>query len=377
MFSFQHSHLHIQVHTRTQRLMSICKIILHTDILCIYITYILLDINHYLLICICLRTWLVLQMCNELGRVGGNRHIRIIHTLIWWSLLGSEAQMIGDFERDVAEYLFFTYVIICWIRNSRYVFDLKLVWSYKMQHARTKHFAPIVVNSGSLLESIACCLGSAKMPGWRMESHNINMTQGGVSSAETFPCFFEANNIQVVICSLASNSISWLVLRWFRWVIQWIFSARSHPQELLEADGGREKNRKRWAKDFDAEPEAFIRALKERKVFQPKSWLNMFFFWMMNLVDWWWTDDVWLLQTSVTQKMRALWTIDITEIKRYAMSQDAEGSNPKIFFSCLLHGKTAQDEVIRRDHDTFTMAELNLIVPGWRVQSMWVAFWIF
>ena len=35
-------------------------------------------------------------------------------------------------------------------------------------------------------------------------------------------------------------------------------------QELLEADGGREKNRKRWAKDFDAEPEAFIRALKER-----------------------------------------------------------------------------------------------------------------
>jgi len=46
------------------------------------------------------------------------------------------------------------------------------------------------------------------------------------------------------------------------------------------------------------------------------------------------------------------------------MSQDAEGSNPKIFFSCLLHGKTAQDEVIRRDHDTFTMAELNLIVPG-------------
>ena len=30
--------------------------------------------------------------------------------------------------------------------------------------------------------------------------------------------------------------------------------------------------------------------------------------------------------------------------------------------------------MIRRDHDTFTMAELNLIVPCWRVQSMWVAF---
>ena len=91
MFSFQHSHLHIQVHTRTQRLMSICKIILHTDILCIYITYILLDINHYLLICICLRTWLVLQMCNELGRVGREQthphhpHLDLVKFIGEWS----------------------------------------------------------------------------------------------------------------------------------------------------------------------------------------------------------------------------------------------------------------------------------------------------
>ena len=152
-----------------------------------------------------------------------------------------------------------------------------------------------------------------------------------------------------------------------------LFSAKSSSGTVGSRRGSREKS-EALGKGFRCRTWSFHQGAQGAESLPTKILTQHVFFWMMNLVDWWWTDDVWLLQTSVTQKMRALWTIDITEIKRYAMSQDAEGSNPKIFFSCLLHGKTAQDEVIRRDHDTFTMAELNLIVPGWRVQSMWVAF---
>lgn len=109
-----------------------------------------------------------------------------------------------------------------------------------------------------------------------------------------------------------------------------LFSAKSSSGTVGSRRGSREKS-EALGEGFRCRTWSFHQGAQGAGFLPNKILTQHVFFGMMNLVDWWWTDDVWLLQTSVTQKMRALWTIDITEIKRYAMSQDAEGSNPKIF----------------------------------------------